>query len=296
MCNHVQTAQSIMNQIKKITENEINFIKDNYTENGAIFCSKALNIKRQRVSYIANCILKIKLSPKLKLHYSSIAATNKPYDKYSVNPTQFFNIQSPEIAYILGILWADGHVQVHFNHKNHPHYRVTLSTTYPDIDEILPTFLKTGKWSVYEKKTYNKKHKRAFGINTSNRPLTEFLISKDYKTKSWDSADKILKEIPEHLQHYWFRGLVDGDAHIAKDCITIYSGYEQNWSYIETLCHKLNIRYSINRRIRNCGGSGEITIRKKQGLKTFLDYIYQNREDDKMGLSRKYYHYKSLFF
>lgn len=218
---------------------------------------------------------------------SSVAAANKPFDKYSVNPNHFINVTTPEEAYILGLLWADGHIQIR-EQNNYKHYRITLSTTSPDIDTFLPIFQKTGRWMVHYRKDPNPNHKKAYSISTTNRPAVEYLLQHSYKQKSWESADKIISKIPENLQHYWFRGLVDGDGCIdTKGRVSIYSGYNQDWTYMVNLCKKLNISYKIIKRLRKLGGSGEFHLHKRIHAKKFLDYIYLNAEIDKMYLERK---------
>jgi len=65
---------------------------------------------------------------------------------------------------------------------------------------------------------------------------------------------------------------------------------------MENLFKKLNIKYSINKSISKVGKSSTICIRNKQGCKSFLDYIYNGVETDKIGLTRKYQKYKNTNF
>jgi len=56
-----------------------------------------------------------------------------------------------------------------------------------------------------------------------NRPLVKYLVDNDYLVKSNASADKILSTIPEKFQHYFFRGLIDGDG-VPPSFQKIYDG------------------------------------------------------------------------
>jgi len=207
---------------------------------------------------------------------------------YKVESSQFTTNIIPIIAYILGLLWADGHVR--------PPYSVQLATTYPDAEYFIPLFQKTGDWKHYDKEfPEHKTWKRACTIKTSNKILVNFLLEHDYKSKSQESADKILSIIPEHLQYYWIRGLFDGDGHIYTDNkgshrISFASSYNQNWNYLETLCKTLNIEYNIHKEIRkNNKASGSVfTIYGMYRVIEFCNFMYNGFPHDQLGLQRKY--------
>jgi len=214
----------------------------------------------------------------------------KKYEDYNVNPRQFINPITIESAYILGLLWADGSIFRKGKHAN-----ISLVTTYPDFLYINPLMLKTGKWRLYFRKS--KLHptwKERCDIVTSNRPLADFLIENDYKTKSQESADKILSIIPQKLKHYWFRGLLDGDGHIHTDnkgshSVSFSSTFDQNWNYLEDICKSLNIKYVIKRRIsKKSHKQSNFSIYGMYKTIKFCEYIYNGYPEDDIGLKRKY--------
>ena len=120
----------------------------------------------------------------------------------------------------------------------------------------------------------------------------------NYANKKQASACNVLSRIPENLQHYWFRGLFDGDGYFLRRedntyKITITSTYEQDWTYIENLAKKLKIKYSIYKhsyknKKDKINKRSIFTIMNKSGVCSFLNYIFQDKEKDGIGLSRKY--------
>ena len=204
---------------------------------------------------------------------------------YKVSELQFINPESPISAYILGLLWADGYIK-------YP-YTITLATTYPDAEYFIPLFLETGKWKHYKKIYKNKQWKTGCTIKTSNKLLLEFLEKNDYSSKSNESADRILSIISDNIKHYWFRGLLDGDGHIHTDnkgChnISFSSTIDQNWSFLESLCIRLGIEYSIRYEKRNTGNSSRFYVYGKYKTLKLCDYIYRGYPADNIGLERKY--------
>lgn len=267
----------------KYTDEEIKFLIENYSKKGAKFCGEYL--KRSYDTIQSKCK---RLGLKVIRNWrSENGLKNKKTinDNYKVPIQQFINPTNPEIVYILGLLWADGYVCLP--------YEISLSTTYPDADYFSSLFLKTGDWKIYSLKKYKSTWKTPCKIITSNFYLVNFLINNDYKSKSYESADKILSLIPENLKHYWFRGLLDGDGYIRTDnkgshSISFSSSYEQNWNYLEELCKKLDIKYHISKFI---GKSNKFSSFQVYGIyKTIklCEFIYNNYENDKLGLKRKY--------
>lgn len=211
---------------------------------------------------------------------------------YKVNSKQFITEMTPLSVYILGLIWADGHI----NEKTN---QISLSTTYPDADYFIPLFQSLGEWNIY--KYEHKNHptwKISCQIVTSNYFLSNFLKEHDYISKSWLSADKILSVIPDTLRPYWFLGLLDGDG-----CIMVYknnkqkygvvfsSGLDQNWEFVETLCKKINVNYSIQRVQSKHGNSSKFIMYGIKNCLIFLDFIYKNHD---YGLPRKREKYKEL--
>jgi hypothetical protein len=214
---------------------------------------------------------------------------------FSVEPSQFFSPTTPEVAYILGLLWADGYV---LKKENPAVNRVSLGVQREDFDEFLPILERVGEWRVSYRKNKGKKEQGEADI--SNRPLVDFLTKNDYTSKSNSSACKILSLIPNNLKHYWFRGLFDGDGCIYHHSdgmhikTTICSSYDQNWKYIQDLFTDIlqEDRFFIKLyKRKNGNGHSKIEISKRSAMIKFLDYIYNGYGTDNIGLKRKYEKY-----
>jgi hypothetical protein len=208
------------------------------------------------------------------------------------DPVKFIDDIDEHSSYILGLLWADGHIT---NDKN---ISVSIGMLKDDIDQIIEIFKKTGKWNRYENKIRNN-WKPISTVRITSRKMFEFLHNNDYKDKSYKSADKILMVIPETLHKYFFRGLIDGDGCFYLNeknyCyqFQITSTIEQDWSYFENFLSTNNINYRIERtsRINKKGITNQFStlrITNKYEIAKLFNVIYDTYEDDRIGLYRKY--------
>lgn len=265
-------------------ENIKKFLIENYEIKGSYYCAEHLKVDRKKLVSIANQ-LKLKLSKEAKLESQKIGWVNRERD-FRVDPKKFLKITTPEIAYILGLLWADGYIRKDV---------IAIECKKEDLVTLEWIFDKIGKWNKYYRNREGRKPQMT--ITTNNKPVRLFLEENDYLAKSILSADKILSKIPKNLQHYWFRGLFDGDGcfYCAKDlsspCISIASSFEQDWSFLEKKLNEQNIKYKINRRVlnktKNYKGS-VITIRNIKDINKFCSYIYDGYDKYSMGLKRKH--------
>lgn len=273
------------------TPEEIEFLQKNYSDKGLGFC--AGHLKRSKCSIYNKCFsLGIKVTRNWRAETNSKKIGNRPLHKYKVHPTQFMEIKTPLCAYILGAIWADGHVR--------PPHDVSLTSTFPDADYMISLWMKTGEWRVYRRPGTQPNSKESCCIITTNRVLCDFLFKNNYVTKSIASACKILSLIPDHLKHYWFRGLFDGDGWCTVKTVGvgIASSFNQDWTYMQKLCEQLKIEYAIERKEKQgkatFGRSSKFLIYGKRKSMVFLDYIYQGYDEDRIGLTRKHDKYLKI--
>jgi hypothetical protein len=206
-----------------------------------------------------------------------------------VNSNLFIKDFTPESSYILGLLWADGHISKNTN-------SISLQCLQEDIDYFLPIFLKTGEFNAYTKKQ-SLNNKLSGTINFSSKPISDFLKENDYTNKSINSPCKILSHIPTNLHKYFFLGWNDGDGCFYYNtkskliqCI-VTSSYEQNWKALETLCDNLNIQFTIRKTIRTSSKYSQFQITQNESIITFGEYLYSNHS---MGLPRKREKYNNI--
>lgn len=227
--------------------------------------------------------------------------TKNIYDDYNVDHFQFFEISKPEVAYILGLIWADGNL-------GNNNYSVVLNCKYDDdINSDFNIFKKilekTGKWNCYNYEKYDKRTDKTYKSGmflTSNRYLYNHLIVNDFKEKSYVSPDKILSQIPDNLKHHFFRGYSDGDGcfYINKNStaqFTVASTIEQDWNFMINISDILNInKYSIKKyehKTKNSKSSSYRIVNKWDIIK-LGEWLYKDSKG--LRLERKYQKYLDI--
>lgn len=275
----------------KWTQEQTKFLTENYYLRGGRWCATKLNLTWEQVSGKAER-LKLKIRDDLRFRLDRIAHL-QPEDR-KINPDQFKNPSTPEICYILGLIWADGHIRK-------DDYKSAISIMTSDMNHLLSVFLKIGNWSIREYQPVNPKAKPQTILSCCNKPLFYFFQEFDYIIKSGTSPDKILNIIPEHLRHYWWRGYFDGDGCLylrdnkPDKGLSMASTINQNWTFLDKLCSYLDIKNSrIETQKHKTGSSSKFCLSSFDSIKKFLDYIYDNYENDKIGLPRKYQKYLSF--
>jgi hypothetical protein len=257
------------------------FLKNNYSQLGATKCAEILQKDRSKV---VSKVLRLKL-------HKNVTICNAAIKK----------IDTPESAYILGLLWADG--------SYHKHY-ITLSTSIEDAKEIEPTIQKTGEWHKYERigrLRNGKKSKNSIEYKIYSIDLGKWFDDFDYHQKSITSPTKILNAMPYNLRHYFYLGVTDGDGcfyyHKKRSIrqFNIASTFDQDWSYMVQLCNSLYIsKYSIKRQRKINKKSGKLNssssfrITNKLDIQKIGSYLYQGYLINPIGLKRKLNKYTEM--
>lgn len=201
-------------------------------------------------------------------------------------------IKIPESSYVLGLMWADGHI---YTHTTCDSKVLRIDLIEKDAKIILPILKKIGQWNAHSIK--RKRSSPSIMMSCSDKQTCNFLIKQDYKSKD-NSADKILSKIPKSLHNYFFRGLFDGDGclHITKQKrgqLEISGPHTQNWKYVEKLFQELNIKYSICRTVNKKTGHkrSQIKIFRQTDILKLKNYLYKGKL---FGLNRKYKKFKEV--
>ena len=252
-------------------------IKSCYTENGFEKCQKLTGLSKERIQYI------------LQKH----GIKRKP----AFNPDMFIKALTKESSYVLGFLWADGHISTKTKNSE-----VLMEIVDEDLREIKRCMESTGAWRFHTRKRGdNKPITRAVA---HSRELYEFLERHDYGEKSTKSADKILSHIPEEFHRYFFRGLIDGDGCFyinEKQYLyqfSLASSFDQDWSYFTKFLDKIGVEYKIqkNSKLNKKGvlnQSSAVRATNKKYIAKLFECVYEGYDSDKIGLPRKYE--KALF-
>lgn len=232
------------------------------------------------------------------LNKSVSSITTKAFD-YGIKYNRNKNIKSnlftqficKESAYLLGFLFADGHIN-----KTKRGYEISIHNLKLDLIDIQSVISYTGDWNVLNRTINNKEYTM---IRCYDSNLGRFLVENDYLVKSGSSANKIISKIPNCFQRYFFLGLIDGDGcwHIGRPNLknriyekrfVLTSTFNQDWKYIETLFTTLGIKYYIRRNIdkKTKHKNSQISVFRKLDLIKLIDFLYPDGYD--IGFERKY--------
>jgi hypothetical protein len=284
-----------INKRKLYSQEEICFLKENYPLKGGRFCAEKL---KRTLSSIHNICKKQNISVNVENLPAIFESVYKKENKnFNVNADLFITPTIPSVIYTLGLLWADGTINIQKNYLR----EVSLKSTFPDGDEFFEIMTSFGKWNYYKYdivSPHYKKLKPSIQIKTNNRPLVDFLTSVGYSPNSTDSPTKILNLIPLELRHYWFRGFFDGDGslYVKNRCIqVVFSGnINQDWKFLTSILIFLGVSYSEKQVRTKKGHSSFIRFTGAKNCKIFLDFMYSGANSDKIYLSRKYQKYLAI--
>lgn len=260
--------------MKRYTLNEKNWLRENYSILGSHECAKILNRPLASIRITANnmgCYIPLKL--RNDLHSKTLIKKFIP----SILPSTFKNVNTKEVAYILGLWWADGWI----TYKDS--YSVDIKLISKDFDNIEWIFYNIGSWKKYIRKS-TEGHQQTTNLRLSGKELVDYLMTLDYHTKN-KSAIKVINTIPEELKCYWWRGYLDGDGHINSlhPYRLGFSGpHDQDWSFLP---NQYNFR---NRVVIGKQSFSNVVLIRKNEIYDFGSFIWKNYENDKIGLERKY--------
>lgn len=223
-----------------------------------------------------------------------IKRRNNGNRKYKLNETYFDEIDTPNKAYILGFLYADGS-----NSEN----KCTISMSLQEEDGYILEQIRQeiGSEKPLEFLDYSNKHdggyhyKNQYRLSMFSRHMCDTLKDKGVVP----NKSLILKWptfLRDNLYSHFLRGYIDGDGYIQphkwEHCVDFISTYDfcrQAQIYIE---NKLGIKCRLDDAPCHNGTTTYLYIRYKEQVKQFLDYIYQDAE---LYLERKYNTYISKY-
>jgi hypothetical protein len=143
------------------------------------------------------------------LKINGIKIRARSFNKISLNVSYFDNIDTPEKAYWLGFLFADGCINKR---------KVTLALKDADpviqFQKAIGSKHKIGIYHIFDKRT-NRIYKR-ISIQVTSEKFANILIKK-FGLGSANYKNYKFPDIPEKLYSHFLRGVFDGDGHISKD-------------------------------------------------------------------------------
>ena len=270
----------------KITEHQIDFIKNNYPSRGCLYCVENLNLSKSTISTIARRI-GVRVDEKTKI---------KNMSKDIIDVSDYINLNDPKIAYILGLIWTDGAVIFSNNKSKTPVIKHTC-VGYDSLssDDIFK-YLNWRNFKSTNEKSIGKNEMSTSWI--SSRGLGEYLIKNGYRDKN--KGTFIYKNFDKYTSHF-IRGIFDGDGCITtstsgskykQTAIYFSSSSSQDWKYLSDILDILNIKHKIRKNIDKLGESSQLYINESESIYNLCEYMYRDSKDTR--LERKYNTYKSF--
>lgn len=217
------------------------------------------------------------------------------YNRYNCN-VDFFKQWTDEMAYVLGFLYADGDIVDAISSRTQ--YIKFVSTDKEIIEKIKvvmksehPISVRTPQWHIHKNGIY--KSRELFILRIGSRRMFNDLIRLGVIPNK--SKIIILPAIPLPCFSYFVRGYFDGDGSVV---------FNKKWIRIVFTSGSINFLRDLSKRLAEIlkirerpiyinTRSYQLSYFTQEGLK-ILDFIYQNAENDKLYLDRKYKFYKKL--
>lgn len=206
-------------------------------------------------------------------------------------------VDKPDIAYLLGLIWADGHLKPVLRQNEISYFDFAHRAVEKDMIEIAPLMKRLGdipaRW--YAPKGTDCKRQPQIIFRCMDHDFGRFLYDHDYHIKSQVSPTKILGHIPDYLHAAFWHGFFDGDGclSIIRKSYTAHLSFSgtitQDWSSLTDRLDKLGVKWRklINEVLQKSGKihrSSVIDMSLRTDIKKVMTYLHSGGVH---GLSRK---------
>jgi transposase len=255
---------------QKLTEDQIQYIVDNYNNYSSTKISKRLNISSEAVTGVWH-------------RFGLTGKDNRTY--YLLNENYFEKIDSHNKAYYLGFIGADGCCYKPSDKYNKQNIiRINIHKKDIDILKKLQNELQTNKPLYYS-------DSNMVALEISSNKIFSDLENLGLSTRK--TYDNTIADINEDFMESLVRGYFDGDGSIDQSRYRIsIVGFKNNIDKIAEYLNKHNIFTTIvlDKRKYNSNNFDEpfcnMIISNKTSIYSFLKLIYRNKGD--IYLKRKY--------
>jgi hypothetical protein len=217
-------------------------------------------------------------------------ASTKNYIKYPIDDTFFEKIDTPNKAYILGLLFSDGHM---YERRK----QIRLKMADKELLESVLSAMKYDRPLLCEKGYGN--HQDAWSLIICNPKMYEDLINIGLlPRKTYESTFPVDFISDENMSHF-IRGFFDGDGSIGSYkhiggylyyCASITKSKSILNPMVQFLYSK-GIVLNANNDKRKDSRIGTCRVRSIDGLIKLYDFMYSGVEDS-ICLQRKYSKFK----
>lgn len=276
------------------TKEEDQILIKYYSRTGKLL-SRLLNKKPEAVKLRAS-----KLG--LKLSKESCHIIRKAFSRRTnrdcILSSRILNLVDPEVAYFLGLLWADGCCSP-------GRYVIRLTCAVKDSSQylkFLPSILQAPEWRKSFQVPNNPKHVPIVTYQYNSRRFSNLLQQWGLHVDRKDISI-LFSRIPESLKCFFLLGLVDGDGCWAGNYkgpkrLSISASVDQDWtSLIKYFREDLLLNPTVKLCIKKGGASSELEFRRQSDIDKLGSFIYAHRSPEVynlIGLDRKYQKWLSI--
>lgn len=214
---------------------------------------------------------------------------------YNLNYNYFDIIDTPNKAYILGFLYADG-----TNNKKYNTIKLSLQDTDKEILERIRKEIGCERpLGFYDRIHKNFKHKNVYELILQNAYMCDVLEKYGMTPKK-----SLILQFPdwmrEDLYSHFIRGYFDGDGHIGKYGRGAHCSFVSSFDFCIGLSNYFSEKLPLARKkvIHACTNelTGVLTSTDKNSVKIIMDYIYKDCNDEILFMKRKYEIYLKKFY
>lgn len=252
-----------------LTLEQENYILNNYE-----------NMSTKEMASILNCSVR---DINIFLDYKKLIFNSK---KYTVDENYFETISTPNKAYWLGFLYADGCILVR-ERKNSKSYVLEISLREDDILHLEKLKMSLKSNTPIKHKTIKDKYKSC-RINICNKKICEDLIRLGCTPrKSLTLTFPNEEQVPKKLIPHFIRGYLDGDGCIFNDGKTAIVNFVGTYDFLNSIQEIMYDEFGLTKTVICCKGNAyQCSWKGKGNLKTWFDYLYNY--DDIIFLQRKF--------
>ncbi len=217
----------------------------------------------------------------------------KENTKYSFDESYFENVDTPEKAYWLGFIAADGCIA---KGKTGGSYRLRMCVEGKDVQHLE----KFKRAINSDHKLYCYKKRNSYELSIFSKKVFLDLIKYNITPKKSLTLE-YPSNLPRELDRHFIRGYFDGDGTVflhkskygSELCVGFCSG---SFKFLVSLLDILKIKGNISPRckIRPMNGSYCFNIYSQDGLKWIFDFFYKSVLSD-FYLDRKYSKFTNYF-
>ena len=210
--------------------------------------------------------------------YSFIRSKSEQHRKYTINEHYFDEIDTPNKAYILGILYADG--------TNDGSGHIALSLQERDIDILQKIQKEIGSNEPLNYRKFNQVNanwSNQWRMFINNKHIAH-MLSMHGVVKNKTFVVEYPRWLDDSLHSHFIRGMIDGDGSISRNYISLCGTYDICYMTGEILKEKCGTHYTIYKN----QNSYDLRVCRKADIINVLTFLYKDAD---LFLNRKYNEY-----